>query len=46
MKIGGELGLTLEEAALVKLSLMKKLGAKVTADLVRIGVYARMDTGP
>lgn len=35
--------MTHEDAAKVKASLMKKIGANVTADLVRIGVYAQAD---
>ena len=43
VRIAGELGLSLEEAAQAKASLMSKLGASATADLVRIGLYAQVD---
>ena len=43
VKIAGEMGLPLEDTALMKASLMKRLGAKETADLVRIGIYGQTD---
>lgn len=41
--IAGQMGKSLEEAVLLKASLMKKLGAHQTADLIRLGIYARVD---
>ena len=43
--IAGELGITLEKAAMLKASLMRKLGAEQTADVIRVGIYARVDEG-
>ena len=43
IRIAGQLGVSLEDAVRMKASLMNKLGASATADLVRIGVYARVD---
>ena len=45
IRIAGEMGVTLEEAVQLKASLMSKLGASATADLVRIGLYARAREG-
>lgn len=39
----GQLGVTLEDAVRLKASLMRKLGANATADLVRIGIWAQVD---
>lgn len=36
------LGMSLEEAARLRSSLMQKLGASRTADLVRVGLYASL----
>lgn len=41
VKIAHELGLSLEESVLLKASLMRKLEATTSADLVRIGLYAQ-----
>lgn len=43
IRIAGEMGISLEETVLVKASLMKKLGALQTADVIRLGIYARVD---
>jgi len=43
IRVAGELGVSLEDAVRLKASLMRKLGANVTADLVRIGIYAQVD---
>lgn len=44
-KIAGELGLSLQETVLIKAALLRKLKAKTTADLVRIGLYAQAEAG-
>ena len=36
------LGVSLDDAVQAKASLMKKLGATMTADLVRLGIYAQV----
>lgn len=41
--IAAEMGITLEEAVLLKASLMKKLAARQTADAIRLGIHARVD---
>lgn len=43
IRVAGELGVSLEDAIRLKASLMSKLGANVTADLVRIGIHAQVD---
>lgn len=45
IRIAGQLGVSQEDAVRLKASLMSKLGANVTADLVRIGIYAQADRG-
>jgi DNA-binding CsgD family transcriptional regulator len=43
LQIAGRLGMLLEDAAILKVATMKKLGAAHTADLVRLGVHAGFD---
>ena len=43
IKIADELALSLEEMVLIKTALLRKLEAKTTADLVRIGLYAQAE---
>lgn len=43
IRIAGEMGISLEDAVLLKASLMEKLGALQTADVIRLGIYARVD---
>ena len=43
VRIAGEMGISLEEAVLLKASRMEKLGALQTADAIRLGIYARVD---
>ena len=45
MKASFDLGLSLEETAGLKVSLMQKLGATRTADLVRVGLYVDLPEG-
>jgi DNA-binding CsgD family transcriptional regulator len=46
LQIAGRLGMLLEDAAMLKVATMKKLGAAHTADLVRLGVHAGIDRDP
>ncbi len=46
VKIASKLGVSLDEAARLKAQLMKQLGAKATADLVRVGIYAQVYSDP
>ena len=41
IRISGEFDISLEDAVRLKTSLMTKLGAATTADLVRVGLYGR-----
>lgn len=41
--IAGELGVPLVEAVRFKASIMRKLDAAHTADVIRLGIYARVD---
>ena len=43
IEIAGEMGVLVEEAVSLKASLMKKLGALATADVIRLGIHARVD---
>lgn len=42
-RAAAELGVSLEDAVRVRSSLMEKLGATITADVVRVGIYAQTD---
>ena len=42
LQLAGRLGVTPERASLLKLSTMEKLDCATTADLVRVGLYARV----
>lgn len=41
--IGGEMGVPLDEAARFKASIMRKLDATHTAEVIRLGIYAGVD---